>query len=162
MSSVDVKGVLEGYVKNNALLITPDIAAQFGPAIGTVITELFSGGISLGAGFLLYADPNSDSATISGAGSAPPLLSGFNVTAVFSDTSGNVDGVELTFNATVTSDITLSDAWPTLLAGYPFTDLVLTSGGMAVTVQPGDSSYKLKLTGTITLESESLSPKASA
>ena len=155
MSSVDVKGTLENYVKAGGLAVTSDIGDQFGASIGTAITQLFGGSISLGEGFSLTGDANS--ATIIGTGAAAPLLTSVKVTAVFADSSGDVGQVELTFNASILSDITLADAWPTLLNSYPFTEVVLTSGTMVLTVNPGDSSYKLKLSPAITFEGETLS-----
>ena len=151
--SIDVKGTLENYVKNNALAITSDIQSQFGAAIGTAISQIFSGSISLGAGFTLTGDAST--ATITGTGSAPPLLSGYQVTAVFTTPDGN-DDVTLTFNAKIVTDIQVSQAWPSLLNEYPFTELVFTGGTASLTVDPGAESFKFKISPSIQFEGASL------
>jgi hypothetical protein len=151
--SLDVKGTLETFVKNNAIAITSDIKTQFGDAIGTAIDQLFSGSINIGGGFTLTGDASS--ATITGTGTGAPLLSGYQVTAVFASSDGT--NVTLTFNAKIVADIPVSDAWPALLNTYPFTKLIFTGGSLSLTVDPGDQSYKLKIVPSIQFEGDGLS-----
>src|SRR5271165_574726 len=150
--SLDILGTLQTFEKDGGISITPDIQKEFGAAIGTAIQQLFSGSIQIGgATFKLSGD--SGLATVTGTGSAAPLLSAFSVTAVFTATG---DNVTMQFNGSIQGNIPLSDAWPAVLNGYPFNQLALTSGTLALDVNPGDTSFDLKISPTVSYEGTTL------
>ena len=150
--SLDILGTLQTFEKDGGISITPAIQDQFGAAIGTAIQQLFSGSIQIdGATFKLSGD--SGLATVTGTGSAAPLLSAFSVTAVFTATGENVT---MQFNGSIQGNIPLSDAWPAALNWYPFNKLALTSGTLALDVNPGDTSFDLKISPTVSFEDATL------
>ena len=150
--SLDILGTLQTFEKDGGISITPDIQKEFGAAIGTAIQQLFSGSIQIGgATFELSGD--SGLATVTGTGSAAPLLSAFSVTAVFAATGENVT---MQFNGSIQGNIPLSDAWPAVLNGYPFNKLALTSGTLGLDVNPGDTSFDLKISPTVSYEGTTL------
>jgi hypothetical protein len=150
--SLDILGTLQIFEKDGGISITPDVQKEFGAAIGTAIQQLFSGSIQIGgATFKLSGD--SGLATVTGTGSAAPLLSAFSVTAVFTATGENVT---MQFNGSIQGNIPLSDAWPAVLNGYPFNKLALTSGTLALDVNPGDTSFDLKISPTVSYEGTTL------
>ncbi len=142
--SVDIKGTLSNYLTNGgtAIDIPPAIQNVFGTAIGTVISEIFSGSVQIGgANFTFTGDENS--ATITGTGSNPPLLP--SVSATFTFTVEN-SGASMSLDATVVSNFTLSQAWPSELNEAPFNNLVITGGTFGLDVNFGDSSFLLTVT----------------
>jgi hypothetical protein len=140
--SLDILGTLQIFEKDGGISITPDVQKEFGAAIGTAIQQLFSGSIQIGgATFKLSGD--SGLATVTGTGSAAPLLSAFSVTAVFTATGENVT---MQFNGSIQGNIPLSDAWPAVLNG----------GTLALDVNPGDTSFDLKISPTVSYEGTTL------
>jgi hypothetical protein len=147
---MDVKGTLQGYVSGDgkSINIPSTIGNAFGSAIEGAIQNLFTGSVQLGGTtFALTGD--SATAKVTGSGSAAPLLSEWDVTALFTATS---DNVTLNLTASFTSAWALSNAWPSVLNTYPFTSLTVSSGGAALTVNPGDQSYELDLNATTSLD----------
>ncbi len=150
--ALDILGTLQTFEKDGGISITPAIQNEFGAAIGTAIQQLFSGSIQIGgATFKLSGD--SGLATVTGTGSAAPLLTAFSVTAVFTATGENVT---MQFTGSIQGDIPLSDAWPAVLNGYPFSQLALTSGNLTLDVNPGDTSFDLKISPTVSYEGTTL------
>jgi hypothetical protein len=152
--SQDVLGTLQKYLTKDgkSIDITPDVSAVFGPAIGTAITQLFSGGIQVGgANFSLTG--SSAIATLSGTGSKAPLVQGIQVTAVFTATS---DDVTLAFAASLQSSVLISDAWPSELDFFPFNQLMLTGGDLKLDVEPKAKTLDLVITPTVNFEGKPL------
>jgi len=146
--SIDVKGTLQQYLVDSgkAIAITPAIGAAFGPAVGSAITQLLSGSLNVG-GVSFSLTGSSATATVSGTGSAKPLLDSFTVSAVF---TAQQTGVQMAVNASFQSSWAVSNAWSALNEA-PFTDLTLSSGSLALLVNPGDSKYSLTVSATASL-----------
>ena len=154
MGNTNVLATLQGYLvdQGKGINVPPTISAQFGPAIGTIIGEIFSGSIQLdGAAFSLSG--TEAIATVQGTGSAAPLLQQIQVTAKF---TAQASGVQLLFSAVIESNWPLSNAWPSVLNQYPFNQLTLASGHLALTANPGDQSFELDVSGTADLGNTSL------
>ena len=154
MGNTNVLATLQGYLvdQGKGINVPPTISAQFGPAIGTIIGEIFSGSIQLdGAAFSLSG--TEAIATVQGTGSAAPLLQQIQVTAKF---TAQASGVQLLFSAVIESNWPLSNAWPSVLNQYPFNQLTLASGHLALTANPGDQSFELDVSGTANLGNTSL------
>lgn len=152
--SQDVLATLQQYLAGDgkSINVPPAISNAFGTAIGTAIQELFSGGIQVnGANFALTG--TSATATISGTGSAAPLLQQIQVTATFTATS---DDVTLAFSGSIQSNIPISDAWPSELNFYPFNAVTLTAGNLNLNVDPGASTFDLSISATVSFENATL------
>jgi hypothetical protein len=147
---MDVKGTLQQYVSGDGKSITipSTIGNSFGSAIGSAIENLFTGSMQLnGVTFALTGD--SATAKVTGSGSAAPLLSEWDVSALFTATN---DNVTMNFSANFTSAWPVSNAWPSVLSTYPFTSLTVSSGGATLNVNPGDQSYELDVNATTSLD----------
>jgi hypothetical protein len=151
--STDVLATLQGYLIDGgkAISITPAIGGAFGAGLGTAIQQLLSGSLQVG-GVSFSLTGGQATATVGGTGSAPPLLSNFQVSAVF---TAQASGVQLALSATFQSSWPVSNAWPALNQS-PFTDLTLSSGSLALTVNPGDQSFDLTASATASLEGSPL------
>lgn len=147
---MDVKGTLQQFVSSDgkSINIPASIGNEFGSAIQGAIQNLFSGSMQLG-GVTFALTGDSATAKVTGSGSAAPLLSEWDVTALFTASSNNVT---MNVNASFTSAWPLSNAWPAVLNEYPFTSLTISSGSAAATVNPGDQSYELDVSATTSLD----------
>jgi hypothetical protein len=148
--SVDVLGALQKYLSQDgkSINVTPDISAVFGPAVGSAVQEIFSGGLQVnGANFSL--DGSAAIAKISGTGSAAPMLQQIQVSAIFTATANDVT---LAFTASIVSAVPISSAWPSQLNFFPFNALTLTGGDMSLNVDPGAKSFDLVITPTVSFE----------
>jgi hypothetical protein len=147
---MDVKGTLQQYVSGDgkSIGIPSTIGNAFGSAIGGAIENLFTGSIQLG-GVTFALTGDSATAKVTGSGSAAPLLSEWDVTALFTATQ---DNVTLNLAASFTSSWPVSNAWPSVLNEYPFTSLTISNGGATLDVNPGDQSYELDLNATTSLD----------
>lgn len=145
---VDVLKTLRGFENGSKTAIDVDgatVTSTFGNAIGTVITNIFSGSVQLGNPNYVPASGGSTQATVTGSGLAAPLLSQFQqMTFTFRDTSG---GVEMDVSGKVIQPVKLPDAWP-VLQGSPLSALTLSGTLVPMTVQPGDTSFDLDISGT--------------
>lgn len=117
--------------------------AEFGSGpVQDAIAQLLSGQLQIGSAtnnVTFTADVADDKVTITGQGSLAPLDS-IQVSVVF---QGQQGGVSMDLNATVTSNWTLSQAWPSQLDVFPFNALTITGGTLALSVAPGASDVQL-------------------
>jgi hypothetical protein len=154
MANTDVLTTLQGYLvdQGKGINIPPTVSEQFGVAIGTIITEIFSGSIQLnGVAFSLSG--SSAVATVQGTGSAAPLLQQIQVTAKF---TAQTSGVQLMLSGVIESTWPLSNAWPSVLNQYPFNQLTLASGTLLLNANPGDQNFELDVSATASLENTPL------
>lgn len=146
---MDVKGTLQGYVSGDGKSITipSTISSAFGSAIGGAIQNIFTGEMQVdGVTFALTGD--AATAKVTGSGSAAPLLSEWDVNAIF---TAKDSSVSLAFTASFQSSWAISNAW-SALNQYPFTALTVSSGGATLNVNPGDQAYELDLNATVSLD----------
>lgn len=147
---MDVKQTLEQYLVNSGkgINIPSTVGSAFGSAVGGAIENIFSGSLQLnGVTFALSGD--GAKAQVTGSGSAAPLLSQWDVAAIFTATDAN--NVKLSFTASFQSSWPVSNAW-SVLNTYPFTSLTVSSGNAALNVNPGDQSFELDIDATTSLD----------
>lgn len=134
--------------------------AEFGSGpVQDAIAQLLSGQLQLGSAtdnITFTVDVADDKVTIVGNGSLAPLDS-ISVTVVFQGQDG---GVSMNLNATVTSNWTLSQAWPSQLDEFPFNALTITGGTLTLNVAPGASDVRLTASVSSTFSGQSLSNTA--
>lgn len=147
MSTSDILNTLLKYVDNNAAgghLNLPSVA--FGSGGIQVAVSAFFAGEAFQVTLSAPLSSGETNVKVSGQGTNSPL-SDLSVEADFSDGD---DGVDLSFQATVTPDWTFSSAFPALQGTY-FDKLELASGSL--TFNSADSGGTLSLLGELSVSS---------
>jgi hypothetical protein len=161
MSVVSILQGLYGQTGNKYINIPAGaFTAEFGSGpVQDAIAQLLSGQLQVGSAtnnITFVIDVPNDKVTITGTGSLPPLDS-INVSVVFQAKSG---GVSMDLNATVTSNWTLSQAWPSHLNVFPFNALTITGGSLTLNVAPGASDVQLTASVSSSFSGQTLSNTA--
>ena len=154
MGNIDVLGTLKSFENQagTAIDITGSgVASAFGEAIGTAITNIFSGSLQIG-GATFSVSGTSVEASVTGTGAAPPLVQQVQVTFTFTASNSSVT---MKLVGSITSNLMLSDAWSALNTA-PFNELALSSGTLSMTVSPTDESFDLSVSATASYQSTAL------
>lgn len=161
---MSVTSILQGLYQQtgNTWINIPSDAftAAFGTGpVQDAIAQLLSGQLTIGSAanhITFTVDPNADQVTIAGTASAAPLDS-LQVTVVFAAKDG---GVSMDLTATVSTNWTLSQAWPSHLNEFPFNAVTVTGGSVSLSVAPGASDVTLVASVATTFEGQSLANTA--
>lgn len=152
--SVNIEETLKPYLAGDGKSITigSAIGSAFGAAVGIVISEIFSGSVSIdGANFNFSGNENQ--VTITGQGNAAPLVPQIDVTLAFATQNA---GASMNLSGSIQSDIPISQAWPSHLNSAPFNVLDLTSGTVSLDVDFGASTFELDISATASYEKQTL------
>lgn len=152
--SVNIEDTLKPYLASDgkSINIGSAIGTTFGAAVGTVVSEIFSGSVSIdGANFSFSGDANQ--VTITGQGNAAPLVSAIDAKLIFAAQNA---GASMNLSGSIQSDIPISQAWPSHLGGAPFNVLDLTSGTLTLDVNFGDSTFDFDISATASYEKQTL------